>query len=276
MRDKPGAVLVTGGAGFVGSHVVRLCSATRPVHVLDNLSTSDVAHMPPEATFQFGDVRSEEDILRALSEGVEAIVHCAAQTSVARSMATRSRLVDQRRRNPQCCEACTTDGYQAFRILLLWRRSLRRNRVAGVRFRDAATGQLLRAQQIRWGADGEVGSAVIGDPPALEHLWFRTEDRPGGRRRIDLPGTPAAGATVDIYGDGLQRRDFVYVNDVVDAVELALKGTENVTWNVSSGRSTSVLNLLETLRAVTGLDASIRCQPARAGDIRTSHLSPVA
>jgi UDP-glucose 4-epimerase len=72
----------------------------------------------------------------------------------------------------------------------------------------------------------------------------------------------------------LQRRDFVYVDDVVDAVELALDRQDEVTWNVSSGRASSVLDLLDALQAITGLKSPICWQPARAGDVRSSQLAP--
>ena len=201
-------------------------------------------------------------------------MHCAAQTSVARSMA-----------DPEADWATNVAGthqvarlargwVSAFRFLLLWRRTVRRNGAGGRRFSDAGPASY-------YGLNKYAGEQLVRlEAPSWAIL--RPSNIYGPGQRTDLEGGVVsiflerlqAGATVDIYGDGLQRRDFVYIDDVVDAVELALKGTENVTWNVSSGRSTSVLDLGETLRAVTGLDASIRCQPARAGDVRTSHLSP--
>src|SRR5436309_15743150 len=83
-----GGILVTGGAGFIGSHVVdALHAAGQRVHVLDNLSTGRESNIPPEVVLHSGDIRYKEAVATASHEAhADVLVHCAAQTSVERSM----------------------------------------------------------------------------------------------------------------------------------------------------------------------------------------------
>jgi UDP-glucose 4-epimerase len=78
---------------------------------------------------------------------------------------------------------------------------------------------------------------------------------------------------VDLYGDGDQFRDFVFVDDVVRAVAAALAVRENVVWNVSSAVATSINQLLERLVELSGAKAEVRRLPARPGDVRASVLA---
>jgi UDP-glucose 4-epimerase len=88
VSDERNAALVTGGAGFIGSHVARtLIERGWRVDVLDNLSAGDAGSVPNGATLHVGDLRSDGDVAAILSRTPFAVVvHCAAQTSVERSM----------------------------------------------------------------------------------------------------------------------------------------------------------------------------------------------
>jgi UDP-glucose 4-epimerase len=82
------AVLVTGGAGFVGSHLTKtLLAAGHTVHVVDDLSTGQLHNLPEGVVFHLADVRNESQLRTVFrSARIDAVVHCAAQTSVGRSM----------------------------------------------------------------------------------------------------------------------------------------------------------------------------------------------
>src|SRR3954470_18710601 len=89
LMAKDSVVLVTGGAGFVGSHLTRtLLAAGHTVHVVDDLSTGQLHNLPEGVVFHLADIRSESQLSAVFrSARIDAVVHCAAQTSVGRSMA---------------------------------------------------------------------------------------------------------------------------------------------------------------------------------------------
>ncbi len=277
MQANRNGVLVTGGAGFVGSHIARRLSGSRPVHVLDNLSTGDRANLPPDATFQLGDVRCEADVREALGQGIEVVVHCAAQTSVARSMA-----------DPRADWEINVAGtHQVARLA----RQLGVKRVVFFSSGGALYGETEQAaddsvmpRPASYYGLNKYACEQLVRLEAPSYAILRPSNIYGPGQRSDQEGGVVpiflerllSNRPIELHGDGQQRRDFIFVDDVVDAVELAIDWSENVTWNVAYGSSTSIADLLAMLQTITNREASIRRRPARAGDIGVSQLSPAA
>jgi UDP-glucose 4-epimerase len=115
----------------------------------------------------------------------------------------------------------------------------------------------------------------------LSYAILRPANIYGPGQRSDLEGgvvavfteRALAGEGLTVHGDGQQSRDFVHVADVVRAIQTALASKGNVTWNVASGVSTTVLQLVSLLREVTESQIEVRYAPERAGDVRHSLLS---
>ncbi len=275
MRARRGAVLVTGGAGFVGSHVVRRLAQSGPVIVLDDLSTGRIDNLPRGVQFVAGDVRSEADVSAAMAGGVEAVVHCAAQTSVARSMA-----------EPESDWSINVAGTREV-ARQAQRHGVRRFvffSSGGAIYGDtrlAADESQLAQPASHYGLNKYVAEQIVR-LEAPSHAILRPSNIYGAGQRCDQEGGVVSiflerlfgDGRVEIHGDGRQRRDFVYVDDVVDAVELALASREDVVWNVCSGMSTSVIELLQALVEVTGREATVAQGPSRAGDVDASLLAP--
>lgn len=271
-------VLVTGGAGFIGSHLAdRLLAAGNEVVVLDNLSTGKRENLPESAPgFEFvaGDIRDLETVLRCV-RGVDAVVHLAAVASVQAS-------ID----DPLGTHQTNFDG-----TLNL----LEAARVAGVRrFVYASSAAVYgNTQQLPVSEESRLQplSPYAADKLAGEHYLyyyftkhglattaFRFFNIYGPRQDPSSPYSGVisifvkriqAGAPVMIFGDGQQTRDFVYVGDLVDllAQSLARPGLAGKTINVGTGVESSLLQLLDALGTLVGQTIQRSHSAPRVGDI---------
>ena len=277
-------ILVTGGAGFIGSNVVDRCLAGgHEVAVVDDLSAGSPANVARRARLHRVDVRSSELDAVFAAERPEVVSHHAAQVSVRRS-------VDE----PIADAEINVLG--SLNVL----ETARRHGVRRVIF--ASTGGAIY---------GEMSAGTMADERhpcrprspyavaklAVEHYLdgYRTA---GGLETVVLryanvygprqdphgeAGVIAifiqrvlAGLTPVIYGDGEQVRDFVYVDDVVRAnvAALGVPAAEPVVLNIGTGRGTTVNALWRALAAVARPGVSPYHEPARAGDVLRSVLDP--
>ncbi|MBM4061329.1 MAG: SDR family NAD(P)-dependent oxidoreductase [Planctomycetes bacterium] len=288
-----GTVLVTGGAGFIGSHLCeRLARQGRPVRVLDDLSTGrrenvdelQAQGLPVE--FLEGSVADPAAVARAM-EGVQAVVHLAALPSVARSVerpldthhacatGTATLLQAAARAEARVVYAGSSSAY-GDQETLQKHEGLRENPLS-----PYAAAKLA----------GELYCRAFARVYGLDVVVARFFNVFGPRQPADSPysGVVAAfcralllGKAVRIDGDGLQSRDFTYVEDVVEGVQLCLDGTSRgcETVNLAYGRATTVLDLYAELAACAqrlgaGPPPAPQHAPARAGDVRHS-LADVA
>jgi UDP-glucose 4-epimerase len=270
--------LVTGGAGFIGSHVVHaLVARGDEVHVVDDLSKGKRENVPATATLHVHDVREPLDaIVRAA--GAEGIVHLAAQADVRVS-------VEQ----PSFDAAVNVLG--TVNVLEAARR-------VGARVVFASTGGAIYGECDEpareddpclplspYGAAKLAGEGYLGAFGRLygtPHLALRFGNVYGPRQdphgeagvvAIFL-GRLLEGRECRIFGDGTQSRDYVYVGDVARATLSALGGGLDGVVNVGTGTATTVLELYEACRTVAGSDADPVHEPARQGELGRSVLSP--
>jgi UDP-glucose 4-epimerase len=269
--------LVTGGAGFIGSHVCeRLQSEGWTVEALDSLVAGDRANMPADVALHVVDVRSPTLVAGLLRNSVyDAIVHCAAQTSVERSML-----------DPELDRDVNVSGT---------RNLLEAARAGGVqRFVFMSSGGAIYGE-----TDGPATERSVPGPRSFYGMHkFVAEEfvrasglpfgilRPsnvyGPRQRADAEGGVLAifverlsrGESLDVHGDGAQVRDFVYVDDVVDAVCLALECAQAETWNISSGTATTVVEAARLVGQAIGREPQLNFRPRRPGDVTRSLVSP--
>jgi UDP-glucose 4-epimerase len=271
-------VLVTGGAGFIGSHVTRaLLARGDRVTVLDDLSTGSRENLhEKEVRLIVGDVRDPQVVAEAM-QGAGLVFHLAALISVAESM-----------QDPPACYQTNVLGS----VNVLWAA-----RQAGVKRVVLASSAAVYGE-----AEGPVSEADPVHPispyaaskmameqagqlfagaysvPTVSLRYFNVY---GPRQRADSPYAAVipifieqmlAGRPVTIHGDGQQSRDFVFVEDVVRANLLAadLPSETSSVFNIAGGSSTSVEQLARTLRGlIPGAPAPVR-GPSRPGDIRFS------
>jgi UDP-glucose 4-epimerase len=272
-------VVVTGGAGFIGSHVAdALVARGDEVHVVDNLSSGRRENVPRAATFVEGDIRDKET-LGALFEQArpEACLHLAAQADVRVS-------VDR----PE---------YDADVNLIGTIQVLEAARPHGARLVFTSTGGAIYGECERPAREDDPRQPLspYGASKLAGEEYLLTYTRLHGGHRVALRlgnvygprqdphgeagvvaiflGLLAEGGTPRIFGDGRQTRDYVYVGDVVRAALAALVHPGGI-YNVGTGGETSVLDLFEACLRVSGADVEPQFAPARAGELGRSVLDP--
>jgi UDP-glucose 4-epimerase len=273
--------LVTGGAGFIGSHLVEaLTSAGRRVRVLDDMSTGapeNLANLRPAPELIAGDV-GDPDAVRRATAGVGVIFHLAALASVAKSL-------DAPDQTHRVCATGTLNVLDAARQSGVRRVVYAASSSAyGVPKGDVQTETdpvMALSPYAAAKLAGELYAESFTTSFGLETVRLRFFNVFGPRQRADSPysgvialfaAALSAGRVPVVHGDGLQSRDFVFVTDVVRALTRAAEaaGVAGRVYNVGTGRRTTVLDLIGELNHLLGKAIVPGHGPARPGDVRHS------
>ena len=315
-------VLVTGGAGFVGRHLVKtLVMAGDRVRVLDSLSEQihgPSAATPPElagAEFVHGDVR-DPDRLTAALVGVDAVVHLAAETGVGQSMYEVERYVDANDRGTACLVQALATSQRPVRIVLASSRAVYGEGLYRCQPCGDVSPEPRDPHALRRGAWDPVcpicggpvdpvathedagtdpGSVYAATKLAQEHLCrilgnaygfssviLRYFNVYGPGQSLSNPYTgilstfharATSGKAIEVYEDGRESRDFVFIDDVVEATRRALLHAEGqshaLVLNVGTGIPVTIADLARTMVRLGGWDVPVRITGAfRVGDVR--------
>jgi len=268
-------VLVTGGAGFIGTNLVRYLAERNDfqVIVLDDLSVVPSARrLPPGIDFRRGDFTDARTLADAL-DGIDVIVHLAALSGVMDSVV-----------DPAPSFAINVAG--SFHLLEAARR--------------AGVGNIIVAS---------TGGALLGEvTPPISEAMAPSPLSPYGATKLAMEGYCSAfagayglacaalrfsniygpysahkksvvaafikkalsGEKLVVYGDGTQRRDYLFVGDLVRGIEAAIRQRVTGTYQLGSGRGTSLLELMAALEEVSGHRLSVDYQPARRGEVHST------
>jgi nucleoside-diphosphate-sugar epimerase len=277
----PRKVLVTGGAGFIGSNLVHaLLERGDTVRVLDNFATgnrANLAGLEDDVEVVEGELRSYERVHNAV-RGVEVVFHQGALPSVPRSI-----------QDPLTTSAVTIEG--TLNVLL----AARDENVRRVVFASSSSvygngGTLPRSESQQPDPISPYAVAKLAaerycvsfhrvyglETVALRYFnVFGPRQDPNSQYAAVVPRFFSAirdGRPVPIHGDGSQSRDFTYVANVVDANLLAADAPAagGSVLNVATGRQASVNDLADAIGDVLGLAVEKEPQPTRAGDVRDS------
>jgi nucleoside-diphosphate-sugar epimerase len=271
--------LVTGGAGFIGSHLVEsLLQQETSVRILDNLSTGKLAHLSTvlnNVEFQQGDVRNPADCQEAM-QGIDTVIHLAALHEVPRSV-----------ENPMEAHDVNITGT----LNVLWAA-----RMAGVRrvvfsSSSAVYGECpINPRTETTMPDpasspyavnklaGESYCRMFAHVYGLETVALRFFNVYGPRQDAASPYAAVIPKFIDalkastpptIYGDGEQSRDFVHIKDCVAAIVAAciVPGLSGHVFNIGTGRRTTINEVCTTLQHILGTNLQPYYEPVRPGDI---------
>jgi UDP-glucose 4-epimerase len=267
-------VLVTGGSGFIGRHVVAdLTAAGAQVRVVDLQP-----HPDPEVEIVIGDITDRELLERALHGGFDSIVHLAAVTSVLRSLEHPVRTFETNvAGTANVLEAGRAAGVTSLAFAST-------NAVTGPMQAPKISEAAVLRPLTPYGSTKAAGEMLMSAYTAsygLRCACVRLTNVYGpGMQAKDsivarLMRAIRLGGTFEIYGDGRQVRDYVHAADVVQAVRLALTSEE---WHgpvvIGAGRSLSVLEVLDAVRRVTGAELPVRHGPARHGEMPAVIVDP--
>jgi len=273
--------LVTGGAGFIGSHLVEeLVRCGRPVRVLDDFSTGLRANISYLQTVEVieGDLTDPAAVARAV-QGAGVVYHLGALASVARS-------VESPTVTHAACATGTLNVLDAARKCDVRRvvYAASSSAYGGDTSPGGQTEDLPMVAKSPYAAAklaGELYMQAFTHTYGLETVRLRFFNIFGPRQRSDSPysgvialftAAMAAGRAPMIHGDGQQSRDFTFVANAVQALTRAADApnTSGNVYNVGTGRSVTVLDLIAALNRILGTDLGSTFAPTRAGDVKFS------
>ena len=277
--------LVTGGAGFIGSHIVdRLVALKHTVRVLDDLSSGRLENLEAageQVEFLRGDIR-DRGLMALAVRGVERVIHAAAWRSVPKSMAdpwgytdvnvlgTVNLLEQAAKANVKRVACVSSSSVYGETVEMPLRED-----------RPAAPISPYAASKL---AD-ELFCGLFSRGFGLETVCVRYFNVFGPRQSLEndyavvIPKFIACllrKESPPIYGDGKQSRDFTYVDNVVEGTIAAAEvpGVSGEVFNIALGEEHSVLELLEQLNAIMGLSIAPKLVPPRPGDVLRTLADP--
>jgi UDP-glucose 4-epimerase len=267
-------VLVTGGSGFIGRHVVaELIRVGARVRIIDLLP-----HPDPELEIVIGDIADPETVARALDGGMDSIVHLAAVTSVLKSVQEPERTF---RTNVVGTNTILEAGRAAGVSSLAFAST---NAVTGPMTTPRISESLALNPLTPYGSTKAADEMLMSAYTAV----YGMRCAPIRLTNVYGPGMQAKdsivarlmrcirlGTEFEVYGDGSQIRDYVHAQDVMQAMKLAL--TEEA-WSgpmvIGSGESLSVLDVIATVEQVSGETIAYRHGPAKPGEMPAVIVDP--
>ena len=275
--------LITGVAGFIGSSLAHhLSHAGYQVRGVDNLSTGNLANLDAcraRIDFHRGDIR-ESRLMTQLCQGVDVVFHQAAIASVQRSVDDPIDTFDTNVNGTRTVlEAARKQGVR--RVIFASSSAI---------YGDAS--RLPCAEDDHYKPLSPYAAHKLNGELMLQDDWLNGDIETvalryfnvfGPRQSADSPYSGAiasfvkamtAGRPATIFGDGLQTRDFVFIDDVVranvKAMESRVELVGGCAFNIASGQARSVLETAQTIAAIVGFRAATHHAPARADEIRHS------
>lgn len=273
--NERGSVLVTGGCGFVGANLIRRLSVDGwDVKVLDNLSVGRKEYLDgvKDVSFLLGDIRSKDDLSTAL-DGCSAVVHLAAQTSVVDSVT-----------DPRMDFEINVGGFLNL-LIACYKKGIEKvvfastNAVLGdqeVPINEKKVPQSISpygAAKLACEGYANTFSATYGVKTAI--LRFANVYGPYSLHKESaihkFTKRAIIGEPLHIYDDGHQTRDFIHVDDISAAITMSLERKIEGVLQIATGKETSILEIAELIRNISGGNCDIVFKSPRKGEIMRNY-----
>jgi len=273
-------ILVSGGAGFIGSNLVdALIQENYEVAVVDNLATGLKENINPKAKFFEIDISSfpsVDDVFKQFQP--EAVFHLAAQASVRKSVEDPGKDVKTNVIGTvNLLKACQAHGVKKFIF----------SSTGGALYGDDASRPTTEEASISpispYGLDKLFGEKYIGYFKSNSDLQtvvlryanvYGPKQNPKGEAGVIaiFADKMLKDEPIMVYGDGSSSRDYVYVGDVVEANLAALKSTVSNAYNISTGEETSIRELVDKIKKITDSNSQVQFKEGRSGELQASCL----
>ncbi|MEE8351641.1 MAG: NAD-dependent epimerase/dehydratase family protein [Rhodospirillales bacterium] len=277
--------LVTGGCGFIGSHLVdALLAEGHTVRALDDLSTGKRSNLDPRAELIIGDVGDKTTVKETMN-GADGCFHLAAVSSVEKSIEdwTGTHVTNLTGAINVFDAARTCRGQEPAAVVYASSAAVYGDN-ASMPLTESAAPRPLTA----YGADKlgcEQHARVAGLIHQVPTTGFRFFNVYGPRQDPHSPYSGVisifaerilSGQSITVFGDGQQVRDFIYVSDIVSFLLAGMKfaSTSAPVYNACTGSGTNIFQLARSLASVNSTSVDIKMAAARAGDIRVSLGDP--
>ncbi|NBR42702.1 MAG: NAD-dependent epimerase/dehydratase family protein [Verrucomicrobia bacterium] len=274
-------ILITGGAGFIGSHLARHFQGKAEVVVLDNFRTGDRRNLDGlDCNLIEASILDQARVAEAM-KGVDQVFHLAALVSVPESV---SNPTETKQLNVQgtltILEAAVRGGVQ--KVVLASSAAIYGNNPVVPKCETMTPEPQSPYASTK--LSGEQLLETFHQRHALSTTSLRFFNVFGPRQNPQSAYAAAVpifitqalqGKPLVIFGDGTQTRDFIYVQDITQALAYVAERESVIgTYNVGHGQGLSILSLAEKIIALTGSKSSIEYRPGRAGDVKDSVASP--
>ena len=267
-------ILITGGAGFIGSHIAEYYQGKAEIRILDNLRSGNMRNIRDlDVEFIRGDVRDRVKLARAM-EGVDYVFHLAAMIGVPESMEHPLDCVDINVNGTlMVLEEAAKAGVK--KLIYASSAAVYGNNSNIIRREDmnADPDSIYAVTKL----DGEHYCKIFSESGKLKTVSLRYFNVFGPRQDPEsaYAAAPALfsnraihGQKIRIFGDGEQSRDFVYVDDVVKVNAFFMENDLEGVYNVATGKTVTINELVKRILFVTDSQSEVEHLPERPGDIR--------
>lgn len=272
-------ILVTGGAGFIGKHLVKfLIEKGHLVTIFDNFSNSEknsvAFHVNMGAKIIEGDITKFEDIINAIN-GHDIVIHLAAKISVEESIKNPSETfhinVDGTKNVLVACEKTHVKKLIVASSAAVYGESLPNVRLT----EDSKIDPISPYGESKVMMEREIGNFIAKHN--INCVILRFFNIYGVGQSPEYAGVITKfikriieNKPLEIFGDGMQTRDFVSIKDVIDSIYDAIENGKNGTYNIASGKIITIKELAEFMISLSGKDLEIIYNNAKKGDIKFS------